>query len=109
MKIQAHRISNEFNFEETEISRLEAQFAAEIGIKEEELIKAVLHQYLGREATIEDINRCTKFYRTDISLTIYDLAYDNVKLGIVKFNQSPLDYQGSAINCKCTITFIPCQ
>jgi hypothetical protein len=65
---------------------------------EEDIIKQVLRQILGREPVLEDAKDLTKAYRTDISHTDYDLSYKNIPVGKVIF-----EFNGPSFS----VTFTP--
>jgi hypothetical protein len=65
--------------------------------KEEDLIKQLIFQITGREATIEDAKKLTKFYYPGEPLN-YDLAYEGSRIGYVRFDMNGPNY---------TITFTP--
>jgi hypothetical protein len=72
---------------------------------EEDCIKEVLRQLLKRDLTIEDAKLCNRGF-DDTKPNQYQLAYDGVPLGVIKYNypnisiNEPTNYTGS-------VEFIP--
>lgn len=68
--------------------------------QKELMIKSVLFDYLGREATEEDAKKCCLVTHSSLPTLSECLTYDGVILGNIELNFSSMSYS-------TTITFIP--
>jgi hypothetical protein len=66
------------------ISILQHEFAKKVRQSEEDILKRIIVQITGREATIEDAKDLTKCYYNGEPLN-YDLAYKGQTIGKVRF------------------------
>lgn len=65
---------------------------------EEAVIIRVLSDLLHREPTIEDAKRCTRIYNTPhkgLGYTPYNLAYDNIILGVIDISDYKVTFTPS--------------
>lgn len=73
---------------------------------EEKVIKSVLRSLLKREPTMEDASKCTRIFKPGIT-DQYDLEFEGICLGQVKYNFPTIGPSESDITDKLGVEFIP--